>query len=212
MSLELEQPVAAPELDEAADPADDRKGYECIDGEWVPKHPDGPREENRDGFEEVDGVWVEKPMGNLAIVVELNIGATVRQHVRAGKLGYVLVGNGSYRMFPARPKLLRKPDVSFVAAGRLTADEAKKAEWKLAPDLAVEVISPNDYAEPVETKLDEYLTAGVRLVWVVYLPTKNVWAYRPDGSARLYRAADTLPGEDVLPGFAVPVAELFDGV
>ena len=74
------------------------------------------------------------------------------------------------------------------------------------------MISPTDLAEEAETKLDEYLRAGVRLVWVIYLPTRNVWAYKPDGTAKLYRSTDTLPGEDVLPGFGVPVAELFEGV
>jgi Uma2 family endonuclease len=78
--------------------------------------------------------------------------------------------------------------------------------------LAVEVISPSDLADDVETKLDEYLRSGVRLVWVLYIPTKNVWAFKMDGTAKLYRSTDTLVGEDVLPGFAVPVAELFEGV
>ena len=67
-------------------------------------------------------------------------------------------------------------------------------------------------ADEVETKLDEYLRAGVRLIWFVYVPTRHVWAYRPDGTARLYRTSDTLPGEDVLPGFTMPVAEVFHEV
>lgn len=207
------------DLDPDADPAgtgsavavdEDREGCEFIDGAWVPKHPGAPPEPDRDGLEEIDGVWVEKAMGNPAVLVEGNILAAVRDHVRSRKLGYVLGANGGYRMIPARPNLLRKPDVSFVAAGRLSADEAKKSEWKIAPDLAVEVVSPNDTADGVETKLDEYLQAGVRLVWVVYVPTRNVWAYRPDGTANRYRASDPLPGEEVLPEFSVKVAELFE--
>jgi Uma2 family endonuclease len=117
-----------------------------------------------------------------------------------------------YQLFADQPRHWRKPDVSFVRFGRLPDDKIPTGRMHLAPDLAVEVISPTEKAEDVETKLDEYLRAGVRLVWVLYIPTKNVWAYKLDGTAKLYRATDTLPGEDVLPGFAVPVAELFEGV
>jgi hypothetical protein len=58
----------------------------------------------------------------------------------------------------------------------------------------------------------ERIERGVRLVWITYLPTRNVWAFRPDGTAKVYRATDTLPGEDVLRGFAIPIGELFEGV
>lgn len=212
MSLDLDPETDAAGSESAVAVAEDLDGCELVDGAWVPKHPDAPPEPDRDGFEEIDGVWVEKAMGNPAVMVEANVLGPVRDFVRARKLGYVLGANGGYRMLPARPKLLRKPDVSFVAAGRLSPDEAKKSEWRLAPDLAVEVISPNDTADLVETKLDEYLQAGVRLVWVVYIPTRNVWAYCPDGTAKRYRADDTLTGEDVLPGFSVKIADLFESL
>ena len=117
-----------------------------------------------------------------------------------------------YLLFPKQSKQVRKPDISFIRFGRLPDDEVPDKSIEVAPDVAVEVISPTDIAEEVEKKLDEYLRAGVRLVWVVYLPTRNVWAYKPDGTAKLYRSSDTLSGEDVLPGLAVPVAELFEGV
>lgn len=211
MSLDLEDDAAVGTLS-ADEVGDGRKGYERVDGVWVEKDADEPSEPDRDGFEEIDGVWVEKAMGNAAVEVEADILSTIRNFVRPRKLGRVLGSNGAYRLFGEQSTRTRKPDVSFVAAGRVSADDAKKAEWALAPDLAVEVISPTEMADDAETKLDEYLRAGVRLVWVVYLPTRNVWAYRPDGTARRYRADDTLPGEDVLPGFAVRVAELFEGL
>lgn len=97
-------------------------------------------------------------------------------------------------------------------SGRVTPKRDEDGCWPIAPDLAVEVISPNEIADDVETKLSEYLQAGVRLIWILYIPTKNVWAYKLDGTGKLYRSTDTLIGEDVLPGFAVPVAELFEGV
>lgn len=169
-------------------------------------------EPDRKGYEQVDGVWVEKPVSNATGIVGGNVFGAVRDFVRPRRLGYVFVSEGGYRMLPDSPKTMQKPDVSFVAAARVTAEVHRKTWWPIAPDLAVEVISPTELTEESETKLDEYLRAGVRLIWQVFLPTRNVWAYKPDGTAKLYRVTDTLPGEDVLPGFTVPVAELFEGL
>jgi len=169
-------------------------------------------EYERKGYELVQGNWAEKSMSNAAGIVEGHLMVAVGAFVRASRLGLVFSESAMYQMFAEQPKLVRKPDLSFVRNGRLEGDRAPTGKMQLAPDLAVEVISPTDIAEGVETKLDEYLRAGVRLVWVVYVPTRQVWAYRTDGTARLYRTADILTGEDVLPGFMVPVAELFEGV
>ena len=177
---------------------------EFIDGEWVPKHPLTPPEETeRKGHEWIDGQWVEKPMSTESGIVEINLGTALNVFVRASNLGVVISSAGRYKLF-ADQNRIREPDLSFIRRERKYT-----RVMTFPPDLAVEVISPSDVAENVETKLDEYLRAGVRLIWFVYVPTRNVWAYRPDGTARLYRAADTLQGEDVLPGFTMPVAEVF---
>ena len=177
---------------------------EFIDGEWVPKHPLTPPEATeRKGHEWIDGQWVEKPMSTESGIVETNLITAVNVFVRANNLGVVFSAAGRYKLF-ADQNRIRQPDLSFIRRERKYT-----RVMTFPPDLAVEVISPSDVAENVETKLDEYLRAGVRLVWFVYVPTRNVWAYRPDGTARLYRATDTLPGEDVLPGFTMPVAEVF---
>jgi Uma2 family endonuclease len=191
----------------------DHPGCEMIDGVWRPKHPDGPPpDDDRPGCELIDGVWVEKGMSSTAGFVESNLTFAVKGFVRTNQLGFVISESGMYQLFADKPKQVRRPDVSFIRFGRLPDDKVPPGKMQLAPDLAVEVISPNDEAEEVEQKLDEYLRAGTRLVWILYLRTKNVWAYKPDGTARLYRTVDTLPGEDVLLGFGVPVAELFEGV
>ena len=169
-------------------------------------------EEDRKGFELIDGTWVEKGMGSKAAVAGDNVQYAVTSFVRQHRLGRVLNSEGGYRMFPNNLKLVRKPDVSFVAANRLPNGEVPDGYMSLAPDLAVEVVSPRDLAEPLEKKIDEYLAAGVRLVWVLYVPTKSVWVLKPDGTVARRKAGDQLTGDDVLPGFAVAVAELFDGV
>lgn len=171
-----------------------------------------PVEEDHKGFELVDGEWVEKPMGTQAAFVGGNVHVAITPFVRRGRLGHVVNAEGGYRLFPDNPKIIRKPDVSFVAAGRFPNDQVPRGNALLAPDLAVEVVSPNDIAEAVETKIGEYLAAGVRLIWVLYVPTRSVWVVKPDGTAIRRMAGDQLTGEDVLPGFTVRVEELFEGV
>ncbi|HZT81879.1 MAG TPA: Uma2 family endonuclease, partial [Gemmataceae bacterium] len=80
---------------------------------------------------------------------------------------------------------------------------------RVTPDLAVEVVSPNDLACEVEEKLLEYLNANVPLVWVVYPQSRTVHVYHPDGLGRLLREQDELTGENILPGFRFPVRDLF---
>ena len=207
--------VLATDPDAPRDDDDDRDGCELIDGEWVEKHPEEVPEDDDDrkGCELIDGVWVEKGMSNIGAVVEANLIFSLKLHARTNRLGFVFAESARYQLFPDVSKRVRKPDLSFIRFGQLPDDVIPpRGRFQFAPDLAVEVISPTDIAEEVETKLDEYLRAGVRLVWFVYLPTRNVWAYKPDGTAKRYRTTDLLPGDDVLPGFSVPVAELFEGV
>ena len=79
----------------------------------------------------------------------------------------------------------------------------------IVPDLAVEVVSPNDLSEEVEEKVDEYLRAGVRLVWVVHPQRKTIRIHRADGTVQDLRQTDELSGEDVIAGFRCPVSEVF---
>lgn len=107
------------------------------------------------------------------------------------------------------PDIVRGPDVAFVREERLPPPEERGGFLPLAPDLAVEVISPWDRSAEVHEKVLEYLAAGTRLVWVVHPRGRTVTVYRPDGSARVLREGDELDGEDVLPGFRLPVAAIF---
>ena len=154
----------------------------------------------------VDGEVIEKmPVGEAHAYIAINIGAILREWARSrnagrvyGELGYVL-GEG----------LVRAPDVSFVAADRLTSQRPSLRLFHGAPTLAVEVVSPGDLAGEVEAKVREYLAFGVSMVWVVYPEVRAVTVRTPDGS-RAYGADDTLSGEPVLPGFEVAVSEIFE--
>lgn len=107
------------------------------------------------------------------------------------------------------PDLVRAPDVSFVRKERLPADGTPKAYWELAPDLAVEIVSPTETATEVRDKVADYLAVGTALVLVVYPARREIVAHTPDDLARTYHVADTFSAPDVLPGFVRPVADLF---
>jgi Uma2 family endonuclease len=164
---------------------------------------------DEDRYELVAGHLVERQMGSESSYVGGRLFARLAVHCDQHTLGWVWPADTGYQCSPNTPNQVRKPDVSFVRAGRLPGGKPARGYEKLAPDLAAEVVSPNDLAEEIEQKVDDYLRAGVRLVWVLYPATKSVHVFRPDGSARRLRETDTLEGEDVVPGFTCPVAELF---
>ena len=106
------------------------------------------------------------------------------------------------------PDTVRAPDTGFVRRERLTAPLTDKY-FPGAPDLAVEVVSPNDRADEVQDKVQEWLRHGTQLVWMVEPKTRTVTLYRPDGTANVLQADETLDGEGVLPGFQFPLQRLW---
>jgi Uma2 family endonuclease len=104
---------------------------------------------------------------------------------------------------------VRKPDVSFIRRGRLPDERLPKGHVTIPPDLAVEVLSPNDLADEVDEKVKEYLEAGVLVVWVVFPKTRTVQIHRADGPIVKLTETDELSGEEVLPGFRCRVGEIF---
>jgi Uma2 family endonuclease len=105
------------------------------------------------------------------------------------------------------PDTVLAPDVAFVRAGRLPADQT--GFMPLAPDLAVDVISPANSAPDMSRRVRLSLDAGVRLVWIVDPYERTVTAYAPDRTARIFVDEETLDGGDVLPGFELPVGQVF---
>lgn len=157
----------------------------------------------------VNGRLVEKDRGYLECRVAMLIGGLLAAFVEDNKRGSTFNSELHYRCFPFAPELVRKPDVSFIRLDRLQASMFGQGLATIAPDLAVEVVSPRDPYREVEGKVDEYLRAGVRLVWVINPERELVRIHRADGSVSEVRGAGELSGEDVLPGFSTPVARLF---
>jgi len=159
-------------------------------------------------YEFVGGQPVEKHMGaessEVSATLTILVGASVRQH----NLGRMYDAQTGFQCFPHKPMLVRKPDVSFVAAARQSGP-SPKGNMRIAPDLAAEIISPHDTYESVEEKVGNYRSAGVRLIWIVSPGFKTVLVRRLDRTCAELDDTGTLSGEDVVPGFTCPVADLF---
>lgn len=160
------------------------------------------------GFELVDGELVDRNMSVLSSLVEGICFALLQAHCRQRSVGLVWPGTLGFRCFGDDQSRIRRPDVSVIVSERVTADLLNDGFCPIAPDLAVEVLSPGDFAHEIVEKVEEYLAAGVRLVWVVDPEARLVDVYRRDGSNRV-RENDALIGDPVLPEFRCAVKDLF---
>lgn len=165
--------------------------------------PDG------DQYELVDGELVERQVGFRSSYIGGKMFHFLAAHCEQHQLGWVLPADAGYQCFPDDPDKVCKPDVSFIQSVRLAAEDAPEGWARIAPDPAVEVVSPNDLFEAVSIKVREYLTAGVPLVWVIDTATKMVYVYHRDRRGEILMQDDELSGEDVVEGFHCRVADLF---
>jgi Uma2 family endonuclease len=165
--------------------------------------PDGER------FELVNGELVERDMRLLSSVVGTEVLRLLGNYVRENNLGWVPSSECGYQCFDFAPRMVRRPDASFISLARLSADQLNQGHVPLPPDLAVEVVSPNDLFYEVEHKVGEYLRAHVRLVWVINPDERTVAVHRPDGTGLRLLEDQELTGEDVIPGFRCRVGDLF---
>ena len=147
------------------------------------------------------------PPGGLHGFVASESSSRLRIWARSGPGGYVGVEAGF--VLARNPDTVRGPDVSYVRAERIPETGIPEALWELAPDLAVEVVSPGDHAGEVREKVREYLVSGTQLVWEIHPRTREVIEHEPDGNSRAYSGQDQLENPEVLPGFSCVVDELF---
>jgi len=158
-------------------------------------------------YELIDGIPKEKSKGAESDEIAMSIGTSIIAFVRQHRLGHVYGSQTGFRCF--QKNKVRKPDIAFVANGRLKDNESPKGDIDIAPDLVIEVVSPNDTYEEVADKIRDYKLAKVKLIWVVSPETKTVLIRRLDGTCVELDETGMLSGEDVLPGFTCPVTELF---
>jgi Uma2 family endonuclease len=166
---------------------DDGKRYELVEGELREMAPAGARH------------------GRTA----MKLASRLDRHAESNSLGIVLAAETGFKI-SRNPDTVRAPDVSFVARERVPPTGPPEGYWELAPDLAVEVVSPNDTAADVQSKVQMWLESGVRLVWVVYPETRSVVAYESLKEISTFTARDILSGGEVVSGFESPVAGIFE--
>jgi len=154
----------------------------------------------------VDGVIVEKAMGYLESALAYHIGIIIGNFVIPRQLGIVAGADGMMRLFP---HIVRMPDVSFVKLDRLPHGVAGMSAPLMAPNLAIEVLSKGNTRQEMRFKRKEYFAAGVELVWEVSPRIRVVNVYKSPKSRETLRIGDVLSGEPVLPGFSVPLSDLF---
>lgn len=148
------------------------------------------------------------PAGGEASTLAAGILARIWIHVNDRRLGKVFGADGTF-VLVERPPTAVAADVAFVRTERLPSAADFPRPLHLAPDLAVEVVSPNDTMPEVASKVRRYLEAGTPLVWVVIPRRKQVMVYRIAGDPITLGVDDELDGGDVLPGFQLKVADIF---
>ncbi len=161
-------------------------------------------------FELINGQLVEKDVSLLSSYTAGRVFKHADNHVEPRRLGWCFPDNTSIQCYAEDPSRVRKPDFLFVKAGRLTQEDFNEGgHLRIVPDAVAEVVSPNDNAYDVRLKVEEYLRAGVRLVWVIWPTGKFVDVYRKNGEADKIIGDQDLDGEDVIPGFKMTLGDLF---
>jgi Uma2 family endonuclease len=148
------------------------------------------------------------PAGNEHGKVTVRLTWRLAQHVEAHGFGVVFAAETGFRI-GTDPDTVRAPDVAFVAQARLDEVGPVEGYWPGAPDLVVEVVSPNDRYTDVEEKTTDWLGAGTRMVLVVNPRKHIVTVYRSLTHITILTGSDTLSGDDVVPGWQVRVSDIF---
>ena len=161
-------------------------------------------ENDLEGYEYVKGELVAMPPATMIHgEISINIIRYLDAYVHEHQLGRLYTAETTFQL----DDRVVKPDIAFVSTDRLPENREKASP--VPPDLAVEVVSPSDKHYDVPEKALAYLKAGTRLVWVIEPGAKTVMVYRSETDFSLLKSEDTLTGENVVPGFACPAAQLF---
>jgi Uma2 family endonuclease len=153
------------------------------------------------------GLIMMSPAGSEHGAVAAAVGAILRDFVKPRRLGVILGAETGFRI-GSDPDTVRAPDAAFVVAERIGA-QLPRGFFPGPPDLAVEVVSPEDRASEVIAKVEAWLAAGARSVWVVDPKTQTVAIHHGDRRVAVLKSADVLTDEAILPGFSTVVSEFF---
>lgn len=160
-------------------------------------------------YELRDGELIEmSPAGLLHGKLVMRVGIKVGTFVDANNLGLVVAAETGF-ILRRNPDRVRAPDCAFIAADRLPPGPTASRYSEVVPDFVVEVISPNDTAAAFQQRVDDWLDAGVKVLWAVYPEVASVFIWRGRNQVERRSAADEIDAEPVLPDFRWKVSDLF---
>ena len=162
---------------------DPEKSYDIVDGQPEEKEKAGARHGR----------------------VVMRLGARLEMHVEQHQLGGIYSPDTTFQI----GRNERLPDLAFVSAARMPEGGEPEGFWPIEPDLAIEVISPNDLWEKVQSKVQEYFAAGVRQVWLVSWQLGTVSIYDSPTHVTILTEEETLTSPTLLPGFSCRVSDIF---
>jgi Uma2 family endonuclease len=148
------------------------------------------------------------PTGHEHGRITIRLTVPLAQHVQSNFFGEVYAAETGFRL-KSNPDTVLAPDIAFITRPRVKEVGATRGYWPGAPDLAVEVLSPDERPAQVNNKVSEWLTSGARQVWVVSPKLRTIAVYRSITDATTLSEKDTLEGGDLLPGFRLEVSEVF---
>ncbi|MEN1678466.1 MAG: Uma2 family endonuclease [Planctomycetota bacterium] len=154
---------------------------------------------------------IMSPAGGQHGALASDIGAMLASHARALGLGRCFGAETGF-VIQRDPDSVRAPDVAFVAQDRIDAIGIPERFFPETPTLAVEIISPSETESQVHAKAQMWIESGCEMVWLVWPSSRTVTVYRSLEDVRELATDQTLEGGDVLPGFSVPVATLFESL
>jgi Uma2 family endonuclease len=149
---------------------------------------------------------VMPPVKSLHTLVALTVLETLQTYLKQQSIGRAIPEAGY--LLSRNPLTVRQPDVSVLSNERIASTSEDKY-FEGSPELAVEVVSPSDSAQDLETKVEQYLRFGSKQVWIVYPKKKRVHVFRPNAGPAILDESQMLEGGNVLPGFSVKVSDLF---
>lgn len=160
------------------------------------------------GYELVNGQLVEKPnVSNLAIWVSYQFFLKLEEWNRTARIGVALPPESEFACFPNRPHDMRKPDGAFVL-GNPESFTPTNEKYKFPPDLVIEVLSPSNTMGDMFDRFNDYFSAGTKMIWLIDPERRFAQVYYPNFSSIKVSEEDHLDGEQILPGFKLPLKEI----
>ena len=160
-------------------------------------------------FELIEGELKQlAPAGHNHGRIVMELAVPLGQYVKTAKLGKVYAAETGFKI-SSNPDTVIAPDIAFIRQERVEAVGRAKGYWEGPPDLAVEVTSPNDTVSEVEEKVQAWLDSGARQVWIISPRLRTVTVYRSLSDILTLTEKDALDGGEVIPGFSIPVADIF---